>query len=129
MKDKLKRSILYCDIFIWSCFVMMLAVKFMTIFMFVQIHQDTGAEIESVAVAYEANDIFRLALSMGKIGVVIEMIIMPAGLMAYYYLLRRKVLHGKLDINTLMFFVQFIFFALVINVINDGAGLIGGLMK
>jgi hypothetical protein len=106
---------------------MMLLVKFCTIFAFVIIHEETGAEINAIATAYEGNDLFRIALSLDKIGFIITVIVLPAALMALYLHMRRKVREGKVDIATLEYYVYFTFFALLINITNDGAGLLGKL--
>ena len=123
----LKKEIRDADILVWVSFGLMLLVKFCTIFLFVQISTETKADIEAVVTRYEANPLMELAGKLNNIGLVLGMIILPAGLMALYYLMRRKVLAGKTDIQTLSFFVQFAFFALLINICNDGAALLSKL--
>jgi len=123
----LKKEIRYCDWLVWISLGLMLLVKFTTIFLFVQISQDTGAEIESVATAYESNQVFKLATDLKNIGFILTIIILPASAMAFYYYMRRKVLMHKADLQSLIFFTQFAFFALLINIVNDGAALLSKL--
>lgn len=123
----LEKQIRYCDILVWVSFGLMLLVKFCTVFLFLQIHEDTKAEIEAVITKYEANPLMELAGKFNNIGLVLGMFVLPAGLMALYYLIRRKVIAGKTDIIVLNFFVQFAFFALLINICNDGAALLSKL--
>jgi len=123
----LKKELRYPDTVIWISFVLMLLVKFSSIFLFVQISEESGADIESVATNYEANPLFKLVVNLRMIGFILTMIILPASAMAFYYLMRRKVLRGKTQLDTLLFFVQFVFFALVINICNDGAAVLSKL--
>ena len=104
---------------------MMLLVKAFTIFLFAIITKESGAAIESVATTFEGNAIFRIGMSLGMIGYILTVIIIPASAMSFYYYMRRKVMKGKVDIDSLGFFVQFTFFALLINIVNDGSALCG----
>jgi hypothetical protein len=119
---------LYSDILVWASFGMMLVVKLLTMFAFSITNKDTGAEISAVAVAYETNPFFKLALMLGQTGYILQFIILPATAMATYYYFRRRVKLGKVDIDSLTFFVQFAFFSLLVNIFNDLGGLFGKLV-
>lgn len=119
----------YTDALIWISFILMLLVKFITVFLVVNISEETNTEITQVSTTYEANPIFRIILNLKMLGFIILNIILPASALAYYYYIRRKVIKGKTELDTLTFFVQFAFFALLINVVNDGAGLLGYLLR
>jgi hypothetical protein len=106
----------------------MLIVKLLTMFAFSITNKDTGAEISAVAVAYETNPFFKLALMLGQTGYILQFIILPATAMATYYYFRRRVKQGKVDIDSLTFFVQFAFFSLLVNIFNDLGGLFGKLV-
>ena len=121
----MKKRILICDILVWTSFVLMLAVKFMTVFTFTKIQEISGAEIESVATAFEQNQLFKIMLNLKNIGYVLGVIILPAMLMTYYFYMRRKVLENKVNIESLEYFVYFAFFSLILNIVNDGAGMLG----
>ncbi len=125
----IKKEVKYCDWLIWISFGLMLLVKLFTIFLFLQISKVSGATITAVATNYEANQLFKLALDLNHIGMILSVIIIPASAMAVYFYLRRKLFMGKIDLDSLMFFVQFAFFALLINIVNDGAALLGTLWK
>jgi hypothetical protein len=126
---KTRKSLFWCDLLVWVSFGLMILVKFCTIFLFVQVHEESGAEIEAIATAYEANPIMKIIFNLDKIKFILVSMILPAAGMAVYYYVRRRVLNGKVDIDTLEFFVMFTFFALVINVCNDGAALLSKLIQ
>lgn len=126
MEENERKQLKYCDIIIWISFGMVLFVKFATIFLFMQINEitaETGTTIQQVAQNYEANIFFKIAIELGKAGYMISVIILPAMAMAVYYYARRKVLKGKLNVDLLQFIVQFVFFTMCLNVVNDGASL------
>lgn len=129
MIKNLRKEIRYCDWLVWISFGLMLIVKFFSIFLFVQVHEESGAALESVATNYEANPFFKIAIQSKLIGYILSVIILPASVMAYYYYMRRKVLIGKVELDTLTFFVQFAFFAMLINIVNDGAALFSKLYQ
>lgn len=124
-KMEIKKDLKYCDILIWISFGMMLLVKLITLTLFSYFTTTTGTDITAVATNFEANPLFKLFLNFQMIGYILGTIIVPASAMAVYYLIRRKVKNGKVDLQTLTFFVQFAFFSLLINIVNDGATLIG----
>lgn len=125
----LKKQIRYSDWLVWISFGLMLLVKFATMTIFSLISVETATEINAVATTYEANPIFQLAFNFRKIGLLLGTMIIPALAMAYYYYMRRKVFKGKLDIDVMLLYVQFAFFALLINIVNDGAVLFGKIMQ
>jgi len=125
----IRKQLKTCDILVWCCFILMLIVKFTTVFLFVLIQEETAADINNIAIAYEGNDLFRIAMSLNKIGFLLSVLIVPASAMAFYYYMKRKVLNGKVDIDTVLFFVQFAFFLLLINIVNDGSALFAKLWK
>ena len=127
--ENTKKRLKKCDWLIWIALVMMLIVKFSTMFMISMIHEETGAEIESVALRYEANDLFKMEMSLLKMSYILVGFILPAGGIALYYYIKRKVRDKKVDLTTLEFFVSYTFFILLINVVNDGANLLGMLAR
>lgn len=124
----MNKQLIYSDVLVWISFILMLLTKAFTLFLFAQIHETTKAEIEAVAINYETNPLFLLGTQLQNIGFIITIIILPASAMAYYYYIRRKVKQGKADIDSMIFFVQFVFFSMLINIVNDGAVLIGKLI-
>lgn len=129
MDDKQKKAIKTNDWLVVGSFVLMLAVKFATLFIFSMIHQETKADIDAITTAYEGNDLFKIAISFQKIGQVVGIIILPAAALATYFYYRRKVLAQRMELTDLSFFVQFVFFTLLINITNDGAVLLGKLAQ
>ncbi len=129
MAKNITNQFRYTDILIWVSFGLMLVIKFLTIFIFLQVSEDTGAEIEAVATAYEQNPIAKMLMSLESIRFMVSVMILPAIGMALYYLMRRRVKKGKVDMDTLTFFVQFVFFLLLVNIINDGAVLFSKLVE
>lgn len=124
-----RKEIRHCDIMVWVCFGLVLLVKGFTLINFAMIHEETKASIENIATAREANPLFGILISLDKIGIVLAMIILPAMLMTFYHHMRRKVMVGKVDLQTMIFFVQFAFFSLLLNIVNDGAILLGKLLS
>ncbi len=79
-KIKLKGRIRWNDWVVGLCFIMALAIKSISIFIFAMITKESGAAIEAVMVAYEANPIMNLAMNLGKIGLISMMIILVPSL-------------------------------------------------
>jgi hypothetical protein len=128
-KSPIEKEVRKCDWLVVFCLIMMLSVKAMTLFTFAMIHEETKADIDAIATAYEGNDLFKAAISFGKIGIIIETIMLPAFALAFYCFFRKKVLQGKGDLQTLSFIITFAFFALLINMVNDGSILLGKLWR
>lgn len=99
----------------------MIIVKFLTVNSFAAISEDSGAKIEAVATAYEANPIFRFVF-LGRMFVTVMIaVVMPGLAMATYYYFRKKVDQGRMEADSLEFFVLFAFFTLLVNMTNDSA--------
>jgi len=126
---ELKKQLRYNDIVVWVSFGLMLLVKLFTIFLFVQITEETKASIEAVATVYEANPLAKIAINLKQIGMVLIVLVLPGSAMAGYYYMRRKAVKGKIDVDHLTFFVQFAFFTLLINIVNDGAALLSKMVQ
>ena len=124
-----KNKHLWNDVLVAVCFILMLTVKFFTLYNFTMIQEFTGVEIEQIATAYEGNDFFKIQISLQKIGYVLGGLILPAMLIALYLYNRRKVNVGKMDMDSLSFFVQFTFFMLLLNIVNDGASFIAFIIR
>lgn len=114
-----------CDWVMFISFGLMLLVRFLSVMVFYSVHVDTAASITDVVVAYEANPIMQWVFTLNKVGFVLGNLIVPGIAMATYYLFRYYAKKGKYSPIMLQFFVNFVFFTLLVNVSNDLGVFIG----
>lgn len=122
MKDSIIRQ---CDWVIWVAFCLMLVVRFLSMMVFYSVHVDTAASIGDVVVAYEANPVAQWVFGLSKWGFLLGNLIVPGLAMSTYYLFRYFAVRKKYNRMYLQFFVNFVFFTMLINVVNDLAVFIG----
>jgi len=108
---------------------MMISVRIMTILVMTQTAEISGTTIEQVAVSYEANPVMKAAINLKGSTFALQFVVIPAVSIATYLLFRRRVLAGRMDSDLLSYFVQFIFFLMLLNFLNDATYLIGVTMR
>ena len=126
--EEFKKELRSCDITFWCCIIMYLLVHAISIGIFSHINVETQTEITQVATNYEANVIFKMIMDLGKISYVIQFIMIPGLLYATYFVFRRRVIDGKMDVELLTYFLNFAVMSLFVNLINDGSVLLGKLL-
>lgn len=117
-----------CDILMGISVVIFIVMRIVVIITFNAVATETGAELEAIHTAYEANPLFEAFLNLGHINYAIQFLLIPALLLTVYFTLRRRVLHNKYPIDTLRFHTLFLFFFLCMNLINDAASMVGRLI-
>jgi len=126
----MKKQVRNCDILVGIIVFFVIAIHMMTGF-FIQLKSnETGADIEQAAAAYESN-IFMIQLAAMADGLtyLIFFVLKPAIVIAVYYMMRRSTLKGKMQVDNLMMYVVVTFFVLVVNFLNDFSILAGYLAK
>jgi hypothetical protein len=106
----------------------MILARVLTAIPLIEITEQTGAQIENVAIAYEANPLFKSFVDIKGIKAVMMLIIIPATAMAVYYFFRKRVKEGKMQIDSLCYFTTFAFFVMLMDSINNAITLIGLLL-
>ncbi len=90
--------------------------------------QASGATITAVTKLYEANPVAQLLLNMQGTKAILASLVIPATIIAVYWVYRRKVLKGKMDIDSLGYYTYMIFLIFFINFLSDAAILMGKLI-
>lgn len=125
--NEVRKIIKYCDIWMIIAFVLMIAVRAITLFYFSLTSIETGAQIQQIATIYEANPLFASMIQMQKLNVVLKVMIMPSLGAAIYLLFRKRTLNRYLDPDILQLWVNFMVILLAINFTSDLALLAGKL--
>lgn len=116
------------DFLFWASLFMFIGIRVCVLLLFSITATETGAEIQAVQTAYEANPIFKSLMQLKGIGYMLQFLIIPSFGCALYFLFRRKVLYDDYNVDTLQFMVLFIFWHMLFNFINDVVQLIGRIM-
>lgn len=123
------KELRWLDVWVGTSYLFMLIAKAASIMSLVKVEEFTKAGIESVALAYETNPLFKVLLGLNHFGVFVNVVLFPGLLMAYYVYVKHQVRKGVVQIETLRFFVLFALFALLGMMVNDMAGLVGLMIK
>ena len=91
-------------------------------------HQETKAEIVQITNLVEQNPIAKIILNLGGIGFIISNLVLPAMVFAFYWYLRRQVIKGKSNIDSLIYFSHITCLLFMINIVNDIALVLGELI-
>jgi hypothetical protein len=124
MEARLKQIVMY-DCFMGATFILMTIARILSLTYFSAIANETKADIETVKQVYEMNPVAKMIFSLDRIGTVLQVMLIPAMTLAIYFYYRRKTLQGKMDLDILGFFVNFTFFIVFFNIVNDLSALIG----
>jgi len=114
----IKRVRIY-DCIVAVIFIMMLITRFSTNAYIAAVSESSKATIENVVQVYEANPMARLLLNMMGVSYMLSVVAMPALVVALYLMFRRKVLHEKMDIDSLGYYVTLMLAVILINMVND----------
>jgi len=128
-KIDIKKDIRYCDIITWITFAMLIFVRFITTVVFHITANISQTSVQSVIQIMEVNPLAKMAFSLQSIGMMLQFFIVPALFLATYYLFRRRTKQEKISIDSLLFFVNFGFFIMLINIFNDLSTLMGLLAR
>jgi len=115
----------YCDIIVGITFVLMLVARITTLFYISMVATETGADIESIITLYEASPLHKLLLNLTQSLLILQIFIIPTLALTIYLLFRRRLKTAKLNIETLWFFITFIFFVILMDILNNLALLLG----
>ena len=122
---KLKDGIKTCDRLMWASLIMFLAMRISVLVLFNMVADETGADIEAVHDAYEANPVFKALLNLRFVNYILQFIVIPALGFTIYFIFRRKVIEKRMGFDALEFQVMFLFFIIFMNFINDVSSLVG----
>lgn len=122
------KRFLISDIFVILIVIFAFIVRYLTIGFMMYTAEDTKADIDAVYTAYEANPVAKFVLQMRGIKGILTDLVFPAILIATYIYFRSKVKKGRMDIDALRYHTNILFFAMLINVINDATYFIARIM-
>lgn len=125
---KIKKGIRYCDIMVTIAIFLMLSTRIITVLYLMSISSVSGQDIKDVAVSYEANPVVRWFISLKNVGMMLNLLVIPAFIIALYIMFKRSVLHHRWSIENLTFFANFMVILFAMNIINDLTVLIGGML-
>lgn len=115
------KEITVYDILVIGMFILILISRFCSIAFFYDVSQTTKADIEKVVEVYEANPLIKWSSYLTRISTMINLVVIPAALVALYIIFRKKVVEGKLPIDHLAFYTTFAFCAFAMYALNDAA--------
>lgn len=130
MSDELRRRkiVRTCDILMGLVFALYILTRMSTLFLFNVTATETGADIEAVHTAYEANPVTKLLMTLKMQGYILQFLFVPAIGFTVYFIFRRKVLYGGYNPDVLQFHTIFLFFFTLLNFVNDFISLVGRLL-
>jgi len=117
------------DILICFTLFFMIFVQYSTIGFIHYVSETTGADIKAVAIMYEQNPVAQYTILANKFVFVMQSLIIPGLLLAVYFMFRRKVMYGQLDLQGFMFYTQLFFFIMFMNFLNDITVIISTVMR
>lgn len=121
-------GIKYCDILSFLILFMVIAVRFMTIFVMFEISEQTGQHIEKVTTAYESNPLAAISINLQRFGGVMHLILIGL-LYGTYLFFRNRVKMAKLRPEILIYYVNVLFFTMLLNFFNDLSYFLAVLIK
>ena len=115
------RRLKTCDRMFILIVCLMIMVRILSFSVLAYTARDTKADIEAVAIVYEANPIAKILLLLNHSGVLIFNIGLPAVVIATYLYFRSKVKSKKVPSEALFYYLNVAVFSLILNILNDAS--------
>lgn len=127
--EQLKKTILIYDLFVAFAFIGSQFVKFITVMSMSKAADLSQTTVRETFTLFEANPIYKYIMTLNQLSVVGINLILPAIGLATYWYYRNKVKCGKMEVINLGYFVMFIFYMIIFNILNDSATYLGLIIR
>ncbi len=103
----------------------MIIARVLTLFYISAVATETKADIEAINKLYEVNPLQTLLFNLQTAKTILSVFLIPALSFATYMFFRRRTKQGKVDIDSLTFYVHFVIMIVILDIFNNLALLFG----